>query len=233
MCIRDRVSALASISVVFPAWDEAENLPQLLEHALETLPRFAKKFEIIVVDDGSSDATPRIATRYPRVRLLRHTRNRGYGAALRTGLRAARYEWVFFSDADLQFDLGDLESLIAASQGVDVIAGYRVPRRDPWGRLVLAALWGGLVRALFRLRVRDIDCAFKLFRRRVVEAIPIESVGAFVNTELLVRARAAGFKIRQVPVRHFPRPAGRASGARPRVILRALYELIALQRRLR
>ena len=227
------MSEIASISVVFPAWDEAENLPALLSRALEVLPRFAKQFEIIVVDDGSLDETPRIAARYPSVRLLRHSHNRGYGAALRTGLRAARYDWIFFSDADLQFDLGDLEDLIRASHETDIGAGYRTPRRDPWGRLALAWIWGRLVRALYRIRIRDIDCAFKLFRRSVLEAIPIESVGACINTELLVRARAAGFRICQVPVQHFPRRAGQASGARPRVMLRAVRELVTLRSRLR
>lgn len=226
------MSDLGSISVVFPAWDEAENLPQQLEHALAVLPRFAKEFEIIVVDDGSRDQSFRIASRYPGVRVLRHARNRGYGAALRTGLRAARHDWVFFTDADLQFDLADLEQLILASTGTDIVAGYRTPRRDPLGRRALAWGWGRLVLVLFRLRIRDVDCAFKLFRRSVLEAIPIESVGAFINTEILVRARAAGFRIRQVPVRHFPRRAGRASGARPRVILRALSELLTLRARL-
>ena len=227
------MSEIASISVVFPAWDEAENLPALLSRALEVLPRFAKQLEIIVVDDGSLDETPRIAARYPSVRLLRHSHNRGYGAALRTGLRAARYDWIFFSDADLQFDLGDLEDLIRASHDTDIVAGYRTSRRDPWGRRALAWIWGRLVRALYRIRVRDIDCAFKLFRRSVLEEIPIESVGAFINTEILVRASAAGFRIRQVPVRHFPRHVGRASGAHPRVILRALRELVTLRSRLR
>jgi glycosyltransferase involved in cell wall biosynthesis len=227
------MTRLPAVSLVLPAFDEAENIGAVLRQALDVLPRATKEFEIIVVDDGSTDATADLVARHDGVRLRRHASNRGYGAALRTGIRAARMEWVFFTDADLQFDLEDLRDLIRASRDFDIIAGYRAPRRDPPGRLLLARIWALLIWLLYGLRVRDVDCAFKLFRRRVFDAIPIESVGAFVNTEILVRARAAGFRVREVPVRHFPRGAGRASGARPRVILVALRELISLRRKLR
>jgi glycosyltransferase involved in cell wall biosynthesis len=226
------MSARPQLSLVFPVFDEEANIGTLLERALALAPRLAGSFEIVVVDDGSRDGSRAVIEARgrgePRIRLLRHTANRGYGAALRAGLREAQGELVFFSDADLQFDLEELETLLAHSAEFDVVAGHREPRRDPWPRLVLAAAWGALVRALFGLRVRDIDCAFKLFHRRVLEAIPIASVGACVNTEILVRAREAGFRIHQVPVSHRRRPAGRQTGARPRVILRALIELARL-----
>jgi glycosyltransferase involved in cell wall biosynthesis len=222
-----------TISLVLPACDEAENIAAALRQARLELARMTKEFEIIVVDDGSSDATAALAARHPGVRILRHESNRGYGAALRTGLRAARLDWVCFTDADLQFDLADLQDLIEASADYDLVAGYRAPRRDPLRRVLLGRLWGLAVRLLLGLRVRDVDCAFKLFRREVIDAIAIESVGAFVNTEILLRARSAGFRLREVPVRHFPRGAGRASGARPRVILVALRELLRLRHELR
>lgn len=221
-----------SISLVLPAHNEADNIGRVLEQARDVLPRIAKEHEVIVVDDGSGDGTARTVEGFSEVRLIRHARNHGYGAALRSGLRAARMDWVFFTDADLQFDLNDLDELLEASADVEIVAGYRAPRRDATLRRVLAWGWGSLVRVLYGLEVRDVDCAFKLFRREVLAAIPIESVGAFVNTEILVRAIHAGFRIRQVPVRHFPRVAGRASGARPRVIFRALRELVALRHRL-
>jgi glycosyltransferase involved in cell wall biosynthesis len=221
-----------SISLVLPAHDEAENIGRLLAQAQEVLPQISKEHEIIVVDDGSRDATARVVTRFKGVQLLRHEQNRGYGAALRTGLQSARMGWVFFTDADLQFDLRDLAELLAVSSETDIVAGYRAPRRDPPTRRLLGWGWGRLVRWLYGLDVRDVDCAFKLFRRQVLKEIPIESVGAFVNTEILVRASAAGFRIRQIPVRHFPRTAGSPSGARPRVILRAIRELVGLRRRL-
>jgi glycosyltransferase involved in cell wall biosynthesis len=215
-------------------FDEEANVGTLLEHALALAPRLADEFEVIVVDDGSRDGSAAvvraIARRDARVRLLQHPRNRGYGAALRSGLRAARGEWIFFSDADLQFDLGEIEQLLAHTDEFDIVAGHRAPRRDPAGRRVLAWGWGLLVRGLFDLRVRDIDCAFKLFRRSVIDALEMASIGAFVNTEILVRARSAGFRIREVPVSHRPRPAGRAKGASPRVVWRAMVELSTLYR---
>jgi glycosyltransferase involved in cell wall biosynthesis len=225
------------LSLVFPVFDEEPNIGPLLDRALALAPRLAASFEIVVVDDGSRDGSLReIEARRrvePRIRLLRHASNRGYGAALRAGLREARGELVFFSDADLQFDLEQLATLLAHTFEFDVVAGYRQPRRDPWPRLVLALGWGALARVLFGLRVRDIDCAFKVFQRRVLEAIPIASLGACINTEILVRAREKGFRIHQVAVSHRRRQAGRQTGARPRVILRALIELAALYVELR
>ncbi|RIL05484.1 MAG: glycosyltransferase family 2 protein [Proteobacteria bacterium] len=221
---------------MFPMFDEQENVGRLLDSALALAPRLNEDFELIVVDDGSRDGGAAVVEaarrRDRRVRLLRHPENRGYGAALRSGLRAARGELVFFSDADLQFDLAELEHLLAHADEFDIVAGFRAPRRDPWARRAIAAGWGALVRAAFGLRVRDIDCAFKLFRRPVLDALPIASIGAFVNTEILVRARRAGFRIQEVPVTHHPRVAGRAKGASPRVVARALLELFTLYREL-
>ncbi len=231
------VGGRPELSLVFPVFDEEANLGPLLEDALRVAPRLAESFEIIVVDDGSRDGSAAVVERFrrahPEVAVLRHARNRGYGAALRTGLRRARGELVFFTDADLQFDLGELAHLLHHARDFDIVAGYRAPRRDPPGRRLLAGLWGALVRALFGLEVRDIDCAFKVFRRHVIESIPIASLGAFVNTEILVRASRAGFRIHQIPVSHQPRRFGRQSGANPRVVLRAVVELLSLYRELR
>jgi glycosyltransferase involved in cell wall biosynthesis len=225
------------LSLVFPVFDEEDNVGPLLAAAIALGHRLGRRFEIIVVDDGSRDASAaRIAAAvalHPEIVSLQHAANRGYGAALRSGLRAARGDLVFFSDADLQFDLEELSELLAHTDSFDIVAGVRTPRRDAFGRRVIARVWGTLVRLLFGLSLRDIDCAFKVFRREVLEAIPIASIGAFVNTEILVRARAAGFRIRQVPVTHHPRRAGRAKGATPLVIVRALVELATLYRELR
>lgn len=225
------------LSVVFPAFDEEHNIGSSIASALAVAPRLAERFEIIVVNDGSRDRTAAAIElhrrRDPRVRTINHGANRGYGAALRSGLREARGELVFFTDADLQFDLTELAELLAHADEFDVVAGYRAPRRDPWTRRVIAKVWGILVCTLFGLRVRDIDCAFKVFRREVLETMPIASIGAFVNTEILARALRAGYRIQQVPVSHRPRRHGRQTGARPRVILRALIELATLYRELR
>lgn len=225
------------LSLVFPAFDEEESLGPLLDVALALAPQLAADHEIIVVDDGSRDASAAVVRsycqRHPAVRLVRHSANRGYGAALRAGLREARGELVFFSDADLQFDLSEISALLRHAREFDIVAGYRQPRLDPWGRRILAWAWGNLVNRLFGLGVRDIDCAFKVFRRPVIDTIPIASLGAFINTEILVRARRAGFRIHQVPVTHRRRRFGRQSGANPRVIARALLELVRLARELR
>lgn len=222
------------LSLVFPAFNEADNLPTLLESATKIGDQLGVPFEIVIVDDGSEDESAAVLARWmdrdPRIRSVHHGTNLGYGAALRAGLREARGDLVFFSDADLQFDLREIADLLAHAHAhdVEIVAGYRAPRRDPWLRRVIARAWGDLVRALFDLPVRDIDCAFKIFRREVLDAIPIESIGAFVNTEILVRARAAGFRIRQIPVTHLPRRSGRQTGAHPRVIFRAIAELVQL-----
>jgi glycosyltransferase involved in cell wall biosynthesis len=191
------------------------------------------KSEIIVVDDGSKDDTKSRTEEYcqrdTRVRTVCHPNNRGYGAALKSGILASKGDLIFFTDADLQFDIAELESLLVHAGNHDIIAGFRAVRSDPLMRRLNAWGWGKVVNALFELEVKDVDCAFKVFKRRVFEAIPIHSVGAFVNTEILVRAKAAGFSIKQLPVSHYPRAAGEQSGADFRVIAKAFSELYRLR----
>jgi glycosyltransferase involved in cell wall biosynthesis len=166
------------------------------------------------------------------VRLVRHERNRGYGAALRTGFAAASHEWVFFSDADAQFDIREIARLLPHTAEADAIVGYRVHRRDPIHRRLFGRMWNMLVRALFGVRARDIDCAFKLIRRSLVADLPLRSEGAFVSTELLCRLSHRGARVVEVGVSHYPRRWGRQSGANPRVVVRAFVELWKLRREL-
>ncbi len=216
---------------MLPALNEALNVADVVRSALATLDDTCLEGEVLVVDDGSHDgtATAALLVGDARVRVLRHDLNRGYGAALRTGLEAARCGHVFFSDADRQFDLGQLALLESWADGHEIVVGYRETRRDPLTRRINAWAWNRLVDHLFHLGVRDIDCAFKLFDRRVFEVVPLRSVGAFINTEILARARAAGFRIREVPVQHRPRTAGVATGANPRVVMRAFADLARLR----
>jgi glycosyltransferase involved in cell wall biosynthesis len=229
-----------ALSYFFPAHDEAENIEALVDEALDELPRLAERFEVICVDDGSRDGTGAIAERLARehpgvVRVVRHPSNLGYGAALRSGFRAARFPLVCFTDGDRQFRVADVDRLLAAlggDGGPDVVAGFRIRRADPFARLLYARLYRLSLRLLFGLRVRDPDCACKLFRREALEGLRVESGGAFLSAELLVKISARGGRIVEVGVPHHPRTAGRASGAAPRVILRAVRDFWRLRLRL-
>ena len=227
----------STISIVLPAFNEESNIESALDRARSVAERIFETHEIIVVDDGSTDRTAeRVAQRAasdPRIRLLRHDRNKGYGEALRTGFEAATLELVFFTDADNQFDLDELERFLPLIETVDVVAGYRIDRKDPLMRRFFAKGWNVLVRAFFYVPVRDIDCAFKLFRRSVFDRIDLESIGAMVNTELMVKLARSGASVVEVGVSHHPRTSGRPSGANPRVIARAFRELWGMRERLR
>jgi glycosyltransferase involved in cell wall biosynthesis len=226
-----------TLSLVLPALNEAENLAVALPGARRQLALLCEDFEIIVVDDGSIDDTAQVvraaAAEDPRVRLVQHPRNRGYGSALRSGFHAARFERVAFTDADLQFDLAELGPLLDLSAWHDVVIGYRAQRQDPWNRRLNAWAWGQLVNRTFDLSVRDVNCAFKVFRRDLLQELALRSEGAFVNTELLAQLRARGASIREVPVTHRPRLRGEQTGAKPRVVLRAFVELAGLYGELR
>lgn len=221
-----------SLSLVLPAYNEAANIAESISQGRRALESLGADWEIVAVDDGSTDGTWDILqacrAREPRIVLVRHADNQGYGAALRTGFARASRQHVFFTDADLQFDLAELPRLVAHAPRFDIVAGYRSPRRDPSYRRLNAWAWGRLVRLLFDVPVRDVNCAFKLFDRRVLDRVVVRSGGAFVNTEILVRARAAGFTVTEVPVSHYPRVAGVQTGAHPAVVLRAFRELFAL-----
>jgi glycosyltransferase involved in cell wall biosynthesis len=228
----DPAARLGGLSIVLPAYNEEANVAAAIEAARVAGERFAERVEVIVVDDGSRDATAERALAYAagdaRIRLLRHERNRGYGGAVKTGLKAAREPFVFFTDSDLQFDLGQIGELVARLGEAPIVVGYRANRQDPWVRKLNAWAWGRLQRVVFGIRVRDIDCAFKLFRREVVADMPMRSDGAFLSTEILARAMAAGHAIVEIPVRHYPRRAGAPTGANPGVILKAFREMAEL-----
>jgi len=226
----------ATMSVIFPAFNEEDNIRGTVEAAVKILPKVATSWEIIVVDDGSSDATIVICNdlkaQYPEVEVISHGQNRGYGAALKSGIMAAKYDLIFFSDSDGQFDLCELQQLIAWSEDYEIVAGYRAKRQDPLHRRINALGWNMLVRLVLGIKIRDIDCAFKLFRRAVFDQVQIRCVGAMVNTEILVQATRLGMRIHQVKVSHFPRHHGKQSGANVHVIVKAFRELYRLCREL-
>lgn len=225
-----------SISVVFPAHNEEGNITKAVEQAIHCLEHLSPDWEIIAVNDGSLDKTGEIirnlSRQYPGVRGVHHENNRGYGAALKSGIQTASKELIFFCDSDLQFHLYELLHLLIWIEQYDIVIGYRARRRDRLHRRVNAWGWKLLVRSILGLKVRDIDCAFKLFRRVVFRAIEIDAVGAMVNTDILVQATRMGFKIKEVPVTHFARVEGEQSGASRRVIVKAFKELLILYRKL-
>lgn len=234
--VQEHPRRLAGLSIVLPCFDEAENVAAAIEQAAAAAAAVTDgRYEVIVVDDGSQDGTADIASAFaardPRVRLVVHPSNRGYGAALRSGIAAARQPWVFITDADLQFDLGQIGQFVPETTDADLLIGWRIARQDPLHRRLNAAAWNALVRCLFRLPVRDIDCAFKLIRRELLAGLDIGSEGATVSTELVAKALAAGARLHESGVRHRPRIAGKSSGASPRVVLRALRELAVLRLR--
>jgi glycosyltransferase involved in cell wall biosynthesis len=233
---------MASISLVLPAYNEAENIEPLVAEAIPALEAATAAsgdgagtggdFEIIVVDDGSADDTAGVTRQLmktvPQLRLVPHAANQGFGAAVFSGFTNAEKDWIFYTDADRQFVLGELEQFVPLMDKADLIAGYRAPRRDPFMRVLYGKGWSTLCTVVFGYTVRDVDCGFKLFRKEIIEhlAPDIASRGATFSIEWLVRAKRAGYRFVELPVTHQPRVAGSQTGANLDVIVRAFRELM-------
>lgn len=224
-----------SISVTMPAYNEEANIRPMVVEVVTVMDGLVTEgliedYEVIVVNDGSRDNTAgvvqELSKESPRVRLVNHEVNKGYGAAVYTGFMNARNELVFLTDSDKQFNVSEVRLLLPLLAEADLVAGYRAPRRDPFKRRLFGAGWSVLVTLLFGYTVRDVDCAFKLFRREILDNINIESRGATFSAEFLVRAKRKGYRFREVPVTHLPRVAGSQTGARLYVIARAFRELV-------
>jgi len=228
---------LPGLSFFFPARDEELNIGPMVAQALAVLPTYADRVEVTIVDDGSSDRTGEIADALarddPRVRVIHHRPGRGYGGAVRAGLQSATEPFVFFTDGDQQFDIADFGTLVAALEpGVDAVIGYRLKRADPLRRLVVAGVYNRLIKLLFAGGWRDVDCAFKLFRADVFARVPLDRVrsnGALFSPELLITLRAHGIVMREVGIPHHPRLHHEPKGARPKVILKAIRDLLLLR----
>ncbi|MGH2401469.1 MAG: glycosyltransferase family 2 protein [Candidatus Limnocylindria bacterium] len=221
------------LTFFFPAYNEEENVAETVRRALDEVGSLVDgSIEVLVVDDGSTDRTPELADALaaddPRVR-VHHQENRGYGGALRAGFANAAGELICFSDGDLQFDLREMSRLLSRlddpKKPVDAVIGYRIKRRDPPHRIFIAKTYNAIVSVLFGLRVRDIDCAMKLFRREVFDGLPLETDSPFLSAELLIKLRARGARITQVGVNHYPRAAGTNTGASFRKILRTFRDI--------
>lgn len=226
---------IKSLSVVLPAYNEEAIIEETIDKVFEYLNNRFTQFEVVVVEDGSIDKTLSIIElllkKYSQLKLIKHEKNMGYGEALRSGFNASRMEWVLLMDSDGQFDIRVLDSFLPFAENNDVVAGYRDNRADSWWRLVLT--WGYmlLINFLFKLKLRDIGCAFKLFRRSVWERVcPIKSSDHKIfSVEWMWKTRKLGVKIRELPVKHYPRVGGKPTGARLDVVWAMVRELFRLK----
>jgi glycosyltransferase involved in cell wall biosynthesis len=231
-----RSHPVTSLSVFFPCYNEKDSICALTEKALTVAGEICDDHEVILVDDGSTDGTAeladQLADKYPAVRVIHHPVNKGYGAALQSGFRAASKEYVFYTDGDGQFDIAELPNVVPLIAHCDIVSGYRLNRQEGLLRKINAFCWTKLVGFLFDLKLRDIDCAFKLYKRELFDTIEMHSTGALIDTEILARAVRKGYTIAQIGVHHYPRTAGQSTGANVKVILRAFKELFKLRKQI-
>jgi glycosyltransferase involved in cell wall biosynthesis len=235
--VTDATPARPRLTFFFPAYNEQENVERTVELALQQIaPLVDGSLEVLIVDDGSSDRTPQLADALaaadPRVR-VHHQPNRGYGGAVKAGFGNASGELICFSDGDLQFDLREMSRLLdrldEGGVALGGVIGYRIKRRDPFHRIFIAKTYNAIVSVAFGLRVRDIDCAMKLFRRELFDGLRLDAEGPFLSAELLIKLRARGVRFAQVGVNHFPRAAGTNTGASFKKILRTFRDLARLR----
>ncbi|NLF12717.1 MAG: glycosyltransferase family 2 protein [Anaerolineaceae bacterium] len=204
-----------SISVFFPAYNDGGTIPSMVLTALMALREVADDYEILVINDGSADYTAAVldelASRYPELRVIHHERNTGYGGALRSGFSHATKELIFYTDGDAQYDPRELERLVAAwHDGVDLVNGYKISRSDPLHRVVIGRLYHWTVKLAFGLRLRDVDCDFRLMRRSIFDRVHLESDSGVICVELMKKVQDAGYRIAEVPVHHYHRAYGKS-----------------------
>lgn len=234
-------SKVESLSVFFPAYNEEANLAQTVEKAASILPEVAQEWEILIVNDGSTDQTGEIAAELAaadaRIRVITHSPNRGYGAAFKSGLYNSRLELIAFTDADGQFDFTEITNFLAEKDrsGADMVIGFYLKRAVPIYRIWGSWAWQLLVFLLFGLKVRDIDCGFKLIDKKVVDEVrDLEAErGPFISSEFLVKAKKAGFSFVEIGVHHYPRLGGKATGASFKVIVSGFSDLFRLRLKMR
>ena len=221
-----------TLSLILPAHNEQDNVEIVVRRALAVLPHFAGDFEIIVVNDGSRDQTAaiidRLAVDDERVKPIHHKVNRGYGGALKSGFDASRMDYVMFMDSDRQFDIADIRLLSPFVPLFDTVAGFRMERSDPIHRRINAEIFNLAVRILFGVHMRDLDCAFKVFRGDLLRSLDLTTSGALINAETQAKLRRQGATLVQIGVPHYARVAGQATGGSIRVILRAMGETVIL-----
>ncbi len=203
------------LSIFFPAYNDSGTIASLVITALQTARELTSDFEIIIVNDGSADATAQVADElartYPEVRVVHHVQNRGYGGALRSGFEAATRDLVFYTDGDAQYDPKEMAVLWRAfGEGVDLVNGYKISRSDPWHRIVIGRVYHHTVKMLFGLNVQDVDCDFRLLRRSIFDRVNLEKSSGVICLEMIKKIQDAGFRIAEVPVHHYHRTHGKS-----------------------
>lgn len=232
---------MESISVFFPAYNEEGNIKDTVLKASDILKKRFKNWEILVINDGSSDDTKKVVSdlskKESRIKLINHEVNKGYGASLQSGLYNSKYDWVVFTDSDGQFDFSEIDRFVVKQKetSADLVIGYYKKRQVSKLKIITSKMWELSVMLLFGLKVHDIDCGFKLISKKVIEKIPkLESErGAFISSEFLIKSKKAGFKIVEIPVTHYPRTQGKGTGRNIRVIIKSFVDLFRLWRKLR
>ena len=229
---------LKEVSAFFPAYEEEANIEKTVLCAEKTLKQVADKYEILVIDDGSKDKTgeivKKLATRNNKIKLITHKENKGYGHSLRSGFKNAKYKWITFTDSDGQFDFSEFPNFILAQRkaNADLVVGYYKKRQVSFTRKLNTFFWQFIIRILFGLNVKDIDCGFKLIRKKVIDSIELTAGrGAFISTEFLVKAKAKNFKIIEIPVTHYSRKDGKSTGSNIKVIINSFKDLYKLKRK--
>lgn len=226
------IKKLDSLSFFLPVYNEGKVIGEVIEKIKSEIPSVSNKWEILAINDGSSDNTLDVLNSTSGIRVINHPKNLGYGASLRSGFYNSKYDWIAFTDSDGQFDFKEIENFIKMQrqENADLVIGYYKKRRVSKFKIVTSRLWEASVLLLFGLKVKDIDCGFKFISKKVIDTIPkLESErGAFISSELLIKARKNGFKIVEIPVTHYPRTQGKGTGRNIRVILRSFVDLFKL-----
>lgn len=228
---------IPELSVFYPCYNEEKNIKKTVDKTVPVLNKIAKKWEIILINDGSKDNTASVLESIkkeylPNIKVITHNPNRGYGAALKSGLYNAKYQWITFTDSDGQFDFSEIVNLLDKQQKTqaDIVIGYYLSRKVSKATIITSKIWELIVFILFGLRVTDIDCGFKLINKKVIDTIPkLEAErGAFISSEFLIKAKKSGFKIVEIGVHHYPRVEGQATGRNIKVILKSFSDLFRL-----
>lgn len=228
---------IPELSVFYPCYNEEKNIKKTVDKTVPVLNKIAKKWEIILINDGSKDNTASVLESIkkeysPNIKVITHNPNRGYGAALKSGLYNAKYQWITFTDSDGQFDFSEIVNLLDKQQKTqaNIVIGYYLSRKVSKATIITSKIWELIVFILFGLRVTDIDCGFKLINKKVIDTIPkLEAErGAFISSEFLIKAKKSGFKIVEIGVHHYPRVEGQATGRNIKVILKSFSDLFRL-----